>query len=283
MDKKNIFIGAHNSISGGVSNAILQAKDINASATQIFTANQRQWVSKAISHEEIEKFKKLRKDNNILKIVSHNSYLINLGSPKPQSRAISKKAFLEELDRCTNLEIDYLVFHPGSALDSSEEECLDKISESLISFEPYIKKNSPMLLLETTAGQGSNMGYKFEHLKYIIDKVKSKYPIGVCVDTCHIFSAGYDLRDKKSFDETFQKFDNIIGLKYLHCFHVNDSKTDFNSRRDRHESLGKGTIGIDCFKFLMQEKKFENAVKILETPVEEIYKDEIKLLKSFIG
>jgi deoxyribonuclease-4 len=283
MNEKKIFIGAHNSISGGVYNAILQAKELNASATQIFTANQRQWVSKAIPTEEIEKFKKLRYESNILKVVSHNSYLINLGSPKPQSRAISKKAFLEELDRCTNLEIDYLVFHPGSALDSTEEECLDKISESLLSFEPYIKKNSPMLLLETTAGQGSNMGYKFEHLKYIIDKTEKKYPLGVCVDTCHIFSAGYDLRDQKNFDQTFKKFDEIIGLKNLHCFHVNDSKTDFNSRRDRHESLGKGTIGIDAFKFLMQDKKFENITKILETPIEEKYKDEIKLLKSFIG
>ncbi|NGX56454.1 MAG: Endonuclease 4 [Candidatus Anoxychlamydiales bacterium] len=282
MDKKNILIGTHTSIAGGVSNSIYRAKEIGANTMQIFTANQRQWNSKPISNDEIERFKKARKECNIEKVVSHNSYLINLGSPKPQGRAISKKAFLEEIDRCKKLEIDYLVFHPGSALDSEEEDSLNKIVESILSFKEFLEDDKTMLLLETTAGQGSNMGYKFEHLKYILDKTQKNIPIGVCLDTCHIFSAGYDIRDEKSWLDTIEKFDEIINLKNLHVFHVNDSKCDFNSRRDRHESIGKGKIGLDSFKFLMREKRFDRVIKILETPIEALYKDEIQLLKSFI-
>lgn len=283
MEKENFLVGAHTSIAKGVFNAIYQANSLNANSCQIFTANQRQWKAKPIPKEDAKKFIDAKKEYNIKKVVSHTSYLINLGSFKKESLKISRKAFLEEIKRCHQLEIDYLIFHPGAALTSSEDECLNTISESILSFEEEIKKGKTKLLLETTAGQGSSVGYKFEHLDYIIKKVKNKIPIGVCVDTCHIFVAGYDIRTKKDFDKTFNEFDKIIGLKFLNAFHVNDSKTAFDSRKDRHESLGKGKIGLDTFKFLMKEKKFQNIVKILETPNEDLWKDEIKILKNFMG
>ncbi|NGX44375.1 MAG: Endonuclease 4 [Candidatus Anoxychlamydiales bacterium] len=283
MEKEKTLVGAHTSIAGGIFNAIYEANRIGANTFQIFTANQRQWKAKPISEEDAKKFKEAKKENNIKKVISHNSYLINLGSPKKESLDLSRKTFLEEIKRCHALEIDYLVFHPGSALTSTEEESLDTISESILSFESEVKKGKTKLLLETTAGQGSNVGYKFEHLDYVIKKVKHKIPIGVCLDTCHIFSAGYDIRTKKAFDNTFEKFDSVIGLKYLNAFHVNDSKVDFESRKDRHESLGKGKIGIDAFKFLMKDKRFKSIPKILETPNDEIWKDEIEILKKFAG
>jgi len=283
MEKENILIGAHTSIAKGVFNAIYEANKIGANCLQMFTANQRQWRAKPISKEDAKKFINAKKENNIKKVVSHNSYLINLGSPKKESLELSRKTFLEEIKRCHALEIDYLVFHPGAALTSTKEECLDTISESILSYESEVKKGKTKLLLETTAGQGSNVGYKFEQIDYIIKKVKHKIPIGVCLDTCHIFAAGYDIRTKKDFDKTFDKFDKVIGLKFLNAFHVNDSKTEFESRKDRHESLGKGKIGIDTFKFLMKDKRFQNIVKILETPVDTLWPDEIKILKKFAG
>ncbi|KKL27538.1 hypothetical protein LCGC14_2384150 [marine sediment metagenome] len=283
MDKEKNLIGAHTSIAGGVFNAISEANSIGANTFQIFTANQRQWRAKPISKEDAKKFKDAKKENNIKKVVSHNSYLINLGSPKKESLELSRKTFLEEIKRCHALEIDYLVFHPGAALTSTIDTCLDTISESILSFESEVKNGKTKLLLETTAGQGSNVGYKFEHLDYIIKKVKHKIPIGVCLDTCHIFAAGYDIRTKKGFDKTFDEFDKVIGLKFLNAFHVNDSKADFESRKDRHESLGKGKIGIDTFKFLMKEKKIQNIPKILETPIDALWKKEIEILKKFAG
>jgi len=281
MLKDETLVGAHTSIAGGVYNSINEAESLNANCFQIFTANQRQWEAKPISSDDVKKFLQFKKDAKIQKTVSHNSYLINLGSPKKDAIEISKKAFLNEIQRCHKLEIDYLVFHPGSALSSTEEECLDTIASSILSFEKEVKKGKTRLLLETTAGQGTNVGYKFEHLAYIIKKVKDKIPIGVCLDTCHIFAAGYDIRTEKGFVKVFDEFEKIIGMKNLYAFHINDSKVDFGSRRDRHESLGKGKIGLECFKCLMKEKVFQNMPKILETPNEEIWRDEIQLLKNF--
>ncbi|NGX63221.1 MAG: Endonuclease 4 [Candidatus Anoxychlamydiales bacterium] len=281
MSKEESLVGAHTSIAGSVFNSINEATSLEANCFQIFTANQRQWRAKPISAVDAKKFLQLKKDAKIKKTVSHNNYLINLGSPKKDALEISKKAFLEEIERCHSLEIDYLVFHPGSALTSTQDECLDTIADSILSFEKAVKKGKTRLLLETTAGQGTNVGYKFEHLAYIIKKVKDKIPIGVCLDTCHIFAAGYDIRDKKGFVKVFDEFAKIIGMKNLYAFHINDSKVDLGSRRDRHESLGKGKIGLECFKCLMQEKTFNNMPKILETPNEEIWRDEIQLLKNF--
>ncbi|MBN2479338.1 MAG: deoxyribonuclease IV [Parachlamydiales bacterium] len=283
-ENKDILVGAHTSIAGGVSNAIYRGKDINATAIQIFTSNQRQWISKPIDDDEAKNFISAKNKTGINVILSHSSYLINLGATKKNILHMSKKAFIEEIERCKKLEIDYLVFHPGSATTSSEEECLNTIVESLLSFEKEIIENEKTrLLLETTAGQGTNVGYKFEHLGYIIEKVKNKIPIGVCLDTCHIFSAGYDIRTKEQFLNTFENFSKHIGLKHLYAFHLNDSKTEFNSRKDRHESLGSGSIGLEPFKYLMKDKRFEKMPKILETPKDEIWIDEINLLKNLAG
>jgi deoxyribonuclease IV len=278
-----VLLGAHMSIAKGVYNAIYKAKEIDANAIQIFTANQRQWTAKEIPEEDIEKFLKAKKEYGIERTISHSSYLINLGSFKDNVKNISKKAFLQEIERCNRLQIDYLVFHPGSAVGGEEEDCLENIVESILSFEKELLKGKTKLLLETTAGQGRCVGYKFEHLDYIIKKVKNRIPIGTCLDTCHIFAAGYDIRDAYSFKKTLDEFDKIVGLEYLKALHVNDSKMDFNSRKDRHESIGKGKIGIECFKYLMQEQRLTGKVKILETPNIEVWKDEIELLKKFAG
>jgi len=276
-----MLVGAHTSIAGGVSNSLDRAKVLNANAMQIFTANQRQWKGKEISENEASKFKEERKKTQILSIMSHNNYLTNLGSAKKELLAISRKAFQEEIDRCHLLEIDYLVFHPGSAIGYSEEECLDTIIESLLLFKSSIKKGKTRLLLETTAGQGTNVGYKFEHLAYIINKIHSKMPIGVCLDTCHIFAAGYDIRTKAGWEKTISEFSKIVGEDYLYAFHINDSKTELGARKDRHASLGEGKIGLESFEFLMKEPKFKNMPKVLETPDDSLWKNEIELLKNF--
>ncbi len=279
--EKTTLVGAHTSIARGVYNALYEGEKLNATTIQLFTSNQRQWKGKPITDEIAQKFLEAKKQTKISTTISHNNYLINLGSSKKNVLNLSKKAFEEEIIRCHLLKIDYLVFHPGSAVGSTQENCLDTIVESLLSFSSLIKKGSTHLLLETTAGQGTNVGYKFEHLDYIIKKVKNKIPIGVCLDTCHVFCAGYDIRTYKGWEKTLLEFSNVIGLNYLFAFHLNDSKTDFGSRKDRHENLGIGKIGLECFEFIMKEKKFKNMPKILETPDETLWKKEIELLKKF--
>lgn len=278
---KDVLIGAHMSITGGVHLALLRAKEIGATVMQIFTANQRSWRTKKITPQEIELWKKTKKETGISHIMSHDSYLINLGSYKKPNLEKSRKAFLQEIERCNLLDIDYLNFHPGSALEKSEQFCLDTISQSILGFEKVLKKGKTKLVLEMTAGQGTNVGYKFEHMAYIINKVKKKIPIGVCIDTCHIFAAGYDIRDKKGWLNTLKEFDKIIGIKYLLAFHVNDSVHVLGSRKDRHASIGKGKIGIKSFQFLMSYNKTKNIPKYLETPIGDKWVDEIKLLKKF--
>ncbi|OGN65917.1 MAG: hypothetical protein A2888_01035 [Chlamydiae bacterium RIFCSPLOWO2_01_FULL_28_7] len=275
-----MFIGAHTSIAGGTFNALYEAKSLEANSMQIFTANQRQWDSRPISELEQKKFKEAKAECKVEKILSHNSYLINIGSSKEELLLKSKNAFIEEILRCKNLGIDFIVFHPGAAVGYSEEECLNTIASSLISFKNHLEDTDLVLLLESTAGQGSNVGYKFEHISQIINETKSYIPIGVCLDTCHIYSAGYDI--KNNFSKVLDEFEKKVGLNYLKAIHVNDTKTDFNSRRDRHENLGKGFLGLEPFKFLMREERVKNTIKILETPLQEFWKDEIKLLKSFV-
>jgi deoxyribonuclease IV len=282
MEKK-VLVGAHTSIAKGVYNALYQGEKLQATTIQIFTSNQRQWKAKLLTDDIIEKFLSAKKQTGISTIVSHTNYLINLGASKKNVLNISKKAFEEEIIRCHQLKIDYLVFHPGSFIGSTEEACLDTIVESLLSFSKLTKKGTTRLLLEITAGQGTNIGYKFEHLDYIIKKVKDNIPIGVCFDTCHVFSAGYDIRTHKDFEKTIEEFDKIIGINYLFAFHLNDSKNELGSRKDRHENLGKGKIGLECFEFIMKEKKFINMPKILETPDENLWEKEIELLKKFAG
>ncbi len=283
MQKKEILIGAHFSGAKGLDLALSKANQAGANIAQIFTANQRQWSSKPLEENLIKSFKEAKERFSIKQVMSHSSYLINLGSPDETNLTKSKKNFMEELERCRLLEIDYLTFHPGSRIDKEENECLDRISESLIDLAPHINKGRTMVLLETTAGQGSNVGYKFEHLGYIIKKVKPHIPIGICVDTCHIFVAGYDIRTENGWNKVLEEFNEKIGLEYLKAFHMNDSKNELGSKKDRHEQIGHGKIGIDCFKFLMEDVRVNYLPKYLETPDPEKFKGEIALLKKIAG
>lgn len=279
---EKLLIGAHTSAAGGVQNALLQGKAIGATTIQLFTSNQKQWKGKQFSKEEIALWNDTLQATGLREIMSHDSYLINLGSPDEEGLEKSRKAFAEEAHRCVSLGISYLNFHPGAALKESPQQCLDRICESLIGAEKIISGSGTTLLLETTAGQGSAVGCRFEEIAYIIHKVKDVVPVGVCIDTCHIFAAGYDIRDKKAWNQTLEEFDNLIGLKYLRAFHLNDSAKGLASRVDRHRPLGEGEIGIDCFKFLMQDRRTREIPKYLETPDgPPLWEKEIKMLREF--
>ncbi len=277
-----LLIGAHCSAAGGVFNALLEGKEIGATTIQLFTANQRTWKSKPLEQKTIDRWHETLKETGLRKIMSHDSYLINLGSPSPEGLEKSRAAFRLEVERCQALKIDYLNFHPGAALKESADACLDRIVESLLELEPLVNGGPTRLVLETTAGQGSNVGWKFEHLGYIVDRVKAKVPIGVCIDTCHIFAAGYDIRTPKAWNETLDTFDELIGLEYLYGFHVNDSLKGLGSRVDRHKPLGEGEIGIDSFRFLMQSERTRLIPKYLETPGgPSLWVNEIQRLRDF--
>lgn len=278
----NKFVGAHVSASGGVFNAVANAQAIGAKAFALFTKNQRQWNAKELDTDTIDKFKKALQESGILTkhILPHDSYLINLGHPETEAREKSIEAFLDEVQRCEQLGLDRLNFHPGSHLKKiSEDECLSNIAEAMN--RTLEKTKGVSLVLENTAGQGSNLGFKFEHLAHIIDKVEDRSRVGVCIDTCHMFSAGYDIRTREAYDKTWSEFDKIIGFKYLMGMHINDSKAKFESHVDRHHSLGKGEIGLDAFRFIMNDERMNDIPLILETIDETIWKDEIALLYSF--
>ncbi|MDY0123040.1 deoxyribonuclease IV [Sulfurimonas sp.] len=278
----NKFVGAHVSASGGVFNAVENAVAIGAKAFALFTKNQRQWSAKPLDGETIEKFKKALEQSGILPkhVLPHDSYLINLGHPEADKREKSMDAFLDEVQRCEQLGLDRLNFHPGSHLKQiSEDECLSNIADAMN--RTLEKTEGVSLVLENTAGQGSNLGWKFEHLAQIIDKVEDKSRVGVCIDTCHMFTAGYDIRTREAYDKTWSEFERIIGFKYLMGMHINDSKAKFDSHVDRHHSLGKGEIGLDAFRFIMNDERMNDIPLILETIDETIWKDEIALLYSF--
>jgi deoxyribonuclease-4 len=292
----NKFVGAHTSASGGVFNAIINAQKIEAKAFALFTKNQKRWDAKPLDTKTIDLWFKTLEDSKIepKHILPHDSYLINLGNPDEQKLIKSRMAFVDELERCDILGLDRLNFHPGSHLiklgvkdkknpeliEKIENECLDLIAESInISLS---KTKNVKAVMENTAGQGTNLGYKFEHLAYIIDKIEDKSRIGVCIDTCHMFTAGYDIRTSEVYDKTWKNFDNIVGFKYLMGMHINDSKPPLGSRVDRHHSLGEGEIGFDAFKFIMNDKRMDNIPLILETINDTIWKQEIELLYSFI-
>jgi len=277
------YIGAHVSASGGVENAPVNAHSIGATAFALFTKNQRQWSSAPLTKESIAKFKKNCEVYGYapFQILPHDSYLINLGHPEKEGLEKSREAFLDEMQRCEQLGLDRLNFHPGSSLKKiSDEECLKLIAES-INFA-LDKTKGVIAVIENTSGQGSNLGYKFEQIKMIIDNVEDKSRVGVCLDTCHTYTAGYDIKNEKGFTDTFSKFDSIIGFKYLKGMHINDSKKELATRVDRHDSLGKGFLGIDIFKRIMSDPRFDNIPLILETPDETIWAEEIKLLKSYV-
>ncbi|MFZ4772988.1 MAG: deoxyribonuclease IV [Chlamydiia bacterium] len=277
------LVGCHNSAAGGVHNALKEARSLSATASQLFTSNQKQWKGKPISAEEVQRWEKARADSDVRAIISHDGYLINLGSHVPDLLHKSREAFIEEIHRCQLLDIDFLNFHPGTATDKNPERCLDTIVESLLSFAPLLDKKSKLkLVLETTAGQGNTVGAKFEDIAYIMQQCHKKIPLGVCIDTCHIFAAGYDIRTPDAFDNTLKEFDRVIGLEHLYCFHINDSKKGLGTRVDRHASLGFGEIGMEAFKFVMQDDRTRHLPMCLETPQEEArWEEEIQMLKDF--
>lgn len=277
-----LFIGAHTSAAGGAPNALYEGREIGATTIQLFTSNQKQWKGRTISPEEVTLWKKALDETGISEVMSHDSYLINLGSPDPELLSKSRNAFAEEIERCHLLNIPYLNFHPGAATTGDVDQCLRTITESLLGIESLIHKGKTRILLEATAGQGTSVGHKFEHLAAIISNVHHKIPIGVCIDTCHIFVAGYDIRTKEGWEKTLQEFDDVVGLKHLYAFHVNDSLKDFNSRVDRHADIGEGKIGPDSFRFLMTHPKTKNLPKYLETPNgPPSWKKEIALLRKY--
>lgn len=277
------YIGAHVSSSGGVENAPQNAYEIGAKAFALFVKNQRQWFVNPLTTENIDGFKKNCENHGYSMdyILPHDSYLINLGSPDSDGLEKSRNSFYKEIQRCEQLGIKFLNFHPGSHLKKiSEIECLNRIGESL---NFMLEKTSGVtLLIENTAGQGSNVGYKFEHLAHMIDIVEDKSRIGVCIDTCHTFGAGYELRTLDGYKKTWQDFGSIVGFEYLKGIHLNDSKKEFASRLDRHESIGDGLMGIEPFKLMMNDKRFDDIPIILETPNTELWKEEIQMLYGLI-
>lgn len=266
MIKKTLLLGAHTSAAGGPYRALLEGVAIGATTIQLFTANQRQWQSRPLTQETIDTWHATREETGLTQIMSHASYLVNLGAPNPENLQKSRAAFAEELTRCQQLKLSYLNFHPGAALTTSRESCLDRIVESLLLFQQQAEQGSVRLLLETTAGQGSCVGSSFEELAYIISRVEDKIPIGVCIDTCHIFVAGYDLSSEEACKATLEKFDQVVGLRHLYAFHLNDSLKGLNSHVDRHRPLGEGMIGWPCFQFLVRSPLTSHLPMYLETP-----------------
>lgn len=272
-------IGPHVSASGGVANAPKNAMAVGASAFALFTKNQRQWFSPALSQSDIDAFKAAVAESGIEAkyILPHDSYLINLGSPDAEGLEKSRNSFLEEMLRCQQLGLTMLNFHPGSHLKKiTPEECLDRIAESINM--TLDKTQGVTAVIENTAGQGSNMGFAFWQLKYIIDKVEDKSRVGICIDTCHSYSAGYDLRE--NYAGVWKEFDEIVGREYLRAIHLNDTKKELSSKVDRHDSVGKGYLGMDFFRQIMKDPSLNDIPFILETPDETLWAEEIALLQS---
>ncbi|VAW83747.1 Endonuclease IV [hydrothermal vent metagenome] len=274
-------VGAHVSAAGGVENAPLNAQKIGARAFALFTKNQRQWHAKPLTEKSINAFKA-----NLIKVgiapehvLPHDSYLINLGHPEQEGLEKSRAAFLDEMQRCEQLGLPLLNFHPGSHLKKiSEEESLNRIAESINL--ALAQTTGVTAVIENTAGQGTNLGHRFEHLAHIIDKVEDKNRVGVCLDTCHTFTAGYDLRTTEACEQTFAEFEQIVGFRYLRGMHLNDSKPELGSRVDRHESLGLGKIGMACFDYIMNDQRFDEIPMVLETIDDSLWAEEIEILYS---
>ena len=275
------YLGAHVSASGGVENAPSNACAIGANAFALFTKNQRQWTAAPLSEVSIEAFRKRCDEAGFspAQILPHDSYLINLGHPAPEGLAKSRAAFFDEMKRCEMLGLDRLNFHPGAHLGAIDEEvCLSRIAESIN--QALERTQGVTAVIENTAGQGSNVGYRFEHLARIIEQVEDKSRVGVCIDTCHAFAAGYDLRTETSCHAVFAEFDAVVGFSYLRGMHLNDSLKPLGSRVDRHQSLGKGELGLTVFRYLMRDPRFEGIPLILETPDESRWPEEIRLVRA---
>ena len=274
-------IGPHVSASGGVENAPLAATALKATAFALFTKNQRQWTSPPLSDKSIALFKEHCAAAGITPdfILPHDSYLINLGQPDDSKLPQSRAAFLDEMQRCEQLGLTMLNFHPGSHLKlMSVEACLDRIAESInLALE---QTSGVTAVIENTAGQGSNVGFSFEHLAHIIRKVNDQSRVGICIDTCHTYSAGYDLKTEQGYEATWREFDEVVGLQYLRAIHLNDTKKELGSRVDRHDSIGKGLLGMEFFERIMKDVRFDHIPFILETPDETLWAEEIALLQE---
>ncbi|MCE0800653.1 deoxyribonuclease IV [Buttiauxella sp. A2-C1_F] len=275
------FIGAHVSAAGGLENAAIRAHELEATAFALFTKNQRQWRAAPLTDEVISNFKRACEKYHYGpgQILPHDSYLINLGHPVEEALEKSREAFIDEMERCMQLGLTLLNFHPGSHLmQIPEEECLARIAQSInIALD---KTEGVTAVIENTAGQGSNLGFRFEHLAAIIDGVEDKSRVGVCIDTCHAFAAGYDLRTEEDCENTFAEFERIVGFEYLCGMHLNDAKSAFGSRVDRHNSLGEGNIGHTPFAWIMRDNRFDGIPLILETTNPDIWAEEIAWLKA---
>ncbi|WP_028468021.1 deoxyribonuclease IV [Neptunomonas japonica] len=279
---KPYYIGAHVSAAGGVENAPLNAKKLGANAFAFFTKNQRRWEAKPLAARSISLFKERCQQLGFTseQILPHDSYLINLGHPEAEALEKSRVAFVDEIQRCQQLGLKYLNFHPGSHLRVlSEAQCLDRVSES-INFA-LSETDDVIVVIETTAGQGSNLGYDFSQLAQIIDGVYDKQRVGVCIDTCHIFAAGYPLNTYAECQDTFKEFAETVGFEYLCGMHLNDSKVALGARVDRHHSLGLGEIGLEVFKFIMRDERFRGVPLVLETIDETVWAEEIQMLRRF--
>jgi len=278
-----MLVGAHVSIAGGLFKAVERGEQLGCSAIQIFSKNQMQWEAPTLTVAQIDKFISHLKNSSIHCVAIHDSYLINLASPDPDKHERSLHAFIHEICRAKKLKIPYLVFHPGSHMGRGESQGIQRIAESINEAITQSCDSHVTLLLENTAGQGSNIGYQFEQLANILCRVKKQDRIGLCFDTAHAFAAGYDIRSPESYDKTFQSFDSIIGLDKLKLFHVNDSKKKLNSRIDRHAQIGKGFIGELAFSLIMNDTRFASVPKILEIPgTSKDYINNLELLKSMV-
>jgi len=260
------ILGAHMSIAGGVDRAVERGASVGCDAIQMFNKSSNQWRAKPLSDDEVARFRERVRSTGIGPVVSHGCYLINLASPDDALYERSIESFGEEMDRCERLGIPFLVTHPGAHVGSGEEAGIDRIARALTRLLDARRGGRLRVLLETTAGQGSSIGHRFEHLAAIIDRVGSPGRIGVCVDTCHVFAAGYDLRTKKSYSLVMAELDRIVGLDRVAAFHINDCKKDLGCRVDRHEHIGKGFLGVDAFRWLMNDPRFDTVPMLLETP-----------------
>jgi len=279
-----ILLGAHTSTAGGVHNALLEGQAIGCTTVQLFTSNQRQWKARSLSQEDVDLFHRTSSETGLSHIMSHASYLINLGAPDDELLLKGRNALREEVIRSLQLGISYITIHPGSAVQGPIEQCLERVVESLLSVKDlFSKKTDLQILVETMPGQGSQIGHSFEEIRYIVHQLKDSIPIGVCMDTCHIFAAGYDIRTKTALDTMVKEFDQKVGLPFLKAMHLNDSFKGLNSRRDRHAPIGEGELGVDAFEFIMNHEDLKALPKYLETPGGlEVWRDEIALLRSFV-
>lgn len=278
-----LLLGAHVSTSGGVQQAPLNGEALGCTAIQLFTKNQRQWAAPPLSDEAIVHYFENLKKSSIQSVVAHDTYLINMASPDPEMRKKSTLAFIDEIKRADSLKLQGLVFHPGSHLGAGEAKGISLLAQSLDEVCRSTPNSRLKILIETTAGQGTNLGSRFEHLRDMLGAVRNSARFGICADTCHMFTAGYSIADKDHYSDTMKRLDSLIGLDRLGCFHLNDSKQPFGSNKDRHENIGNGFIGKAGFGLLLNDDRFETVPKILETPGgDEWYARDLKLLRGLI-